>query len=402
MPSVESVVGPLLPLPFAVRHASRRLGRVRGRRKVALASRNLVMAVGLLLCWPTGAGWAQEPFPYLVRDFVQQGSGHAPGRSLTRFNDAVVQGGAWYFAADDGIHGRELWRSDGTAVGTGMVRDICPGVCSGSPSWITATASGVFFAASDGEHGVEIWGSDGTGVGTRMLADIWRGPGSSTPSGFSAFGGLVLFRAATPDHGREPWRSDGTSTGTHQLADLTPGPASSDPGHAYRAGAWAVFGAGPRGSRKLYRTDGTSLGTQPIAANGLVDVRPATDDFGIGRWASLRDEVVILVAGDGSEWQAWRSDGTAAGTYPITSLPANGQPVSFEEGGGRVFFAADDGTGHALWATDGSVDGTYLVKDITSFPNSGNINYLTGTATGAFFLTWQQTTGFRALVERWH
>ena len=32
-----------------------------------------------------------------------------------------------YFAADDGIHGTALWRSDGTAEGTFMVKDIIPG-----------------------------------------------------------------------------------------------------------------------------------------------------------------------------------------------------------------------------------------------------------------------------------
>ena len=33
-----------------------------------------------------------------------------------------------YFLADDGLHGRELFVSDGTAAGTRLVRDIRPGV----------------------------------------------------------------------------------------------------------------------------------------------------------------------------------------------------------------------------------------------------------------------------------
>ncbi len=36
----------------------------------------------------------------------------------------VGAGGIAYFTADDGVHGCELWRSDGTAAGTWLVKDI--------------------------------------------------------------------------------------------------------------------------------------------------------------------------------------------------------------------------------------------------------------------------------------
>lgn len=62
-----------------------------------------------------------------------------------------------YFWADDGIHGTELWSTDGTSGGTRLVEDVRIGSGSGNPNFLTQSNSGLYFAADDGIHGMELW-----------------------------------------------------------------------------------------------------------------------------------------------------------------------------------------------------------------------------------------------------
>ena len=53
----------------------------------------------------------------------QCGDPHTPPSRPSGFAGV---GGTLFFTADDGIHGRELWKSDGTKAGTVLVKDIDP------------------------------------------------------------------------------------------------------------------------------------------------------------------------------------------------------------------------------------------------------------------------------------
>ena len=122
-------------------------------------------------------------------------------------------GGFVYFSANDGTHGWELWRTDGTEEGTNMVRDIREGENS-SLSWgSTAHWHGeytlvhnnhFYFSANDGESGQELWRTDGTESGTELIVDVNAGEGGSWPWWFTTMGDKIYFTSWDGDQ-RQLW-----------------------------------------------------------------------------------------------------------------------------------------------------------------------------------------------------
>lgn len=125
--------------------------------------------------------------------------------SFELVEDLVALESRLVFVADDGVHGKEPWVSDGTAGGTYMLRDVKPGPDWSRPLDLTAAPGRVFFSADDRVHGRELWQTDGTPVGTHLVQDIWPGPGSSSPSELAAADGRLFFAAHDGLTGNEPW-----------------------------------------------------------------------------------------------------------------------------------------------------------------------------------------------------
>ena len=321
-------------------------------------------------------------------ELVWDSPGSGMPDSIISMGDYLLYGDRDLEGCDGGSLGCgwELFRSDGTAEGSGPLKDINLGKNSSSPSGLTEVNGIAYFKADDGTNGKELWRSDGTEDGTFMVKDI-NPDGDSYPLYLTALGDELLFKADDGTHGYELWKSDGTADGTVLVKDLNIGEGgASILGQYYKHAELLGEGQGfvtfegsiyfmanngtwsddNRTGNELWRSDGTSEGTYLVK------------DIGPGNYAGLQGHLHILGnhiyfpandnSGNGTE--LWRSDGTAEGTVMVKDIHPGGSGM-FSPGrmilvDNNLFFFGNDGTSgqydYELWKTDGTEGGTVKVS----------------------------------------
>ena len=231
-----------------------------------------------------------------------------------------------YYQANDGIHGIELWKSNGTATGTVMVKDIATGNASSSPSDITAYNSKIYFSAN-AQSGSTLYQSDGTAAGTTLVYSS-DGRKIIQPHGFTIVNGKLYFTAFGNQQNSQLWLTDGTQAGTKFITDLDT-------------------------SSLNY----TSTIAQLTAANNLLFFTAYNSTYGR---------------------QLWRSDGTAAGTFMLKVISINDYyrgPAYLTSFDNQLYFSANSGTGYYLWRSDGTISGTVEVENQQTIKLASSYNY---------------------------
>lgn len=300
------------------------------------------------------------------------------------------------FQVDDGIHGRELWRTDGLAEGTTLVEDATPGPSGSRIQNLGCPDDGCIWFRNDGlvlyDAERDNWTQLTTGSETvRNARSAFHTTGSS------------LFALETSLSGTSFWLRTGAESDLTLLSDVG-NPLDPSRVLGFVDGKWIIqVGTGirtltPSGSSEELHVAahaGTPFWSVTLDERVIVGYpggmlpTDGTPD-GTATFFNVFDPVNMFVklgnrvlypgnyTGFGNELMI--SDGTAQGTSPLADLiPGLGSssPRDLFEFGGNVYFTAlsTDGV-RVLWKTDGTAAGTAVLWDDFGPVHGGVLDFL--------------------------
>ncbi|MEP7232247.1 MAG: ELWxxDGT repeat protein [Ginsengibacter sp.] len=312
----------------------------------------------------------------------------------------AVRDGVAYFSADDGIHGAELWRSDGTTAGTYMIKDINPGAASSTVRDISISGGKIYFSANDGMSNSSIWITDGTNQGTIKVADL-SGYGSLTPTYLTDINGILYFFTDGLYYGyytvtaSQLWKTDGTANGTQLVADFY------SPEFNFSSGGRQITNVNGRVffslanygyDNELYTSDGSTAGTQMIhTINPYGNSNPS--------YLTAFKGLLYFSANGGNGTMLWQSDGTDAGTNAVNNSNNiyldNNTVMRFIIKDNSIYFTGyssdGDGTEFCKYDASNAANSVEIVKDINPGTYSNNLYNITNVNGTLFFTVYNGT-----------
>ena len=288
---------------------------------------------------------------------------------------SVTVNGVSFFAANDGTHGTELWKSDGTIAGTVMGKDLTPGSGSTEFDGMYAVGNRLLFFTPDPNHRntFALWSSDGTAAGTHSSLPCRR---RCAVTSAAVLGDELVFTVASGFSSTDQaslWTSDGTVAGTQPVFQFPTDPDRWPQFHLTAVGTHVVMSEGDA----LWTTDGTAQGTVDLTNVPSMLSNPGLQKFDDVQFPVVYDNEMYFA---NEQAEVWKTDGTAAGTQLV--LPAVGDIdiTAMKEVGGKIYFsnlATDQYHDEVdLYITDGTEQGTYILasfKTMNAIADVGQI-----------------------------
>jgi ELWxxDGT repeat protein len=206
-----------------------------------------------------------------------------------------------------------------------------------------------------------------------LVADVnphppGAGAAGSDPRQFAAAGGRAVYITREGDPAAPSyllWATDGSAAGTSALVRLC-APCAGEPQQGGSLPGLAFYATQDVSTaQRLWRTDGTRAGTFPVT--------PPLSSLYAAPGSTLGRRLLFEACDAAGSCGLWTTDGSAAGTRILQGSHSTGTLVV---GTGKAFFTTEDG----LWATDGTPQGTKRVS------SSSYAAYLTVSGSRAFFL----------------
>lgn len=309
------------------------------------------------------------------------------GVTFTNITKIIPTDDGVYFTGETDEYGREFWKCDLGSTQSELVIDILPGVESGVndnsiDAFEIVTEDQITFFRGGGVNEGQIWKTDGTALGTTMVIDF---TGLPEYEDFDIYDNSIVrsednkdyILIANDDQEGRLWSYEHTSESLTFLTNLSQASFSE----LRMSGSKVYFTAFDSGDQ-LWVTDGTVNGTinlENFPNSAQFEMLGAHDEqlyynqktFDLGLEVYITDGSV----GSGSLLKDIHPT-LQYSSYPAHFFLYNNEPH---------FYAEDDVSGQSIYKTDGTTDGTTLAVDLYPHTSGSDIEFLKASGGKLYF-----------------
>lgn len=284
-----------------------------------------------------------------------------------RYPDALVEfNNELYFIGNDMVNGYELWKTDGTASGTVMVKEINPAKgmfdTDSEISQLTVMGNHLYFFGNEtsDEDSTQLWKTNGTTAGTEKVIS-YKIDDDKTAYSLTATSNAIYYT-----YKASLYKSDGTTAGTSLFM------ANNSPEHLTSFNDELLFQTTTSGPNVPTMSHICITSNDPQGYTVLKDVEPGQINLSVNStyyypMNVVNNKLYFSLGINSQTTELWQTDGTIAGTTLIkTFAQADGSinNQQFIKHDGAVYFKTKLNGDYFLNKTDGTTAGTVKLSTV--------------------------------------